>query len=57
MKKVFQVHPVSYIFATYVGINTTFLHEINVGINWHKQTPDRIVLLLFPLLYTVFAWV
>ncbi len=39
-----SIHPVSSIFATNVRINCMFLWEIHMGINWHRRTPDKIVI-------------
>ncbi len=39
-----SIHPVSSIFAPCVGINYMFLLEIRVGTNWHRWTPDRMVI-------------
>ncbi len=40
------VHPVSSIFATFVGIDCTFLQEIHVGINYHGWTSDNVVIFI-----------
>jgi hypothetical protein len=39
-----SIHPVSSISATYVGISCIFLQEIHVGINWHRRTLDKMVI-------------
>ncbi len=51
-----SIHPVSSIFATDMGINGMFLQEIHMGINWHRQTPDKMTIVyIYETLYTSYC--